>query len=30
MIDHLTGMMRNARTDEERENYRKTIDQLTR
>lgn len=30
MIDHLTGMMRSARTEEERENYRKTIDQLTR
>lgn len=30
LIDHLTDMMRSARTDEERENYRKTIDQLTR
>ena len=30
MIDHLTGMMRNARSEEERENYRKTIDQLSR
>lgn len=30
MIDHLTDLMRNARTDEERENYRKTIDQLSR
>lgn len=30
IIDHLTDMMRSARTEEERENYRKTIDQLTR
>ena len=30
MIDHLTDMMRSARTDEERENYRKTIEQLSR
>ena len=30
MIDHLTDMMRSARTEEERENYRKTIDQLSR
>lgn len=30
MIDHLTGMMRSARTEEERENYRKIIDQLSR
>lgn len=30
MIDHLQDMMRSARTEEERENYRKTIDQLSR
>ena len=30
MIDHLTDMMRSARTDEERENYRKTIEQMSR
>jgi hypothetical protein len=30
MIDHLTGMMRSARTEDERENYRKTIEQLQR
>lgn len=30
MIDKLTAMMRSARTDEERENYRKAIEQLTR
>ena len=30
MIDKLTGMMRNAHTEEERENYRRTIDQLSR
>lgn len=30
MIDHLTAMMRSARTEEERENYRKTIEQLSR
>lgn len=30
MIDKLTVMMRSARTEEERENYRKMIDQLSR
>lgn len=30
MIDKLTAMMRSARTDEERESYRKMIDQFTR
>ena len=30
LIDHLTDMMRSARSEEERENYRKTIDQLSR
>ena len=30
IIDQLTDMMRSARTEEERENYRKTIDQLSR
>ena len=30
MIDHLKEMMRNARSDEERESYRKTIEQLQR
>ena len=30
LIDHLTGMMRSARSEEERENYRRTIDQLSR
>lgn len=30
VIDNLTRMMRNARTDEERESYRKTIEQLSR
>ncbi len=30
MIEHLTDMMRSARTEEERENYRKTIEQLSR
>ena len=30
VIDHLTDMMRSARSEEERENYRKTIDQLSR
>ena len=30
LIDHLTGMMRSARSEEERESYRKTIDQLSR
>jgi hypothetical protein len=30
MINHLTDMMRSARTDEERESYRKTIDHLSR
>lgn len=30
MIDRLTGMMRSARNDEERESYRKTIEQLSR
>lgn len=30
MIEHLTGMMRSARSEEERENYRKTIEQLSR
>lgn len=30
MIDHLKEMMRNARTDDEREAYRKTIEQLQR
>lgn len=30
MINHLTDMMRSARSEEERENYRKTIDQLSR
>lgn len=30
IIDHLTAMMRSARTEEERENYRKTIEQLSR
>lgn len=30
IIDHLMRMMRNARTEEERENYRKTIAQLER
>lgn len=30
LIDRLTGMMRSAHTDEERESYRKTIEQLTR
>lgn len=30
MIDRLTDMMHNARTEDERENYRKTIEQLNR
>lgn len=30
MVDHLKEMMRNARSDEERETYRKTIEQLNR
>lgn len=30
MVDHLKEMMRNARSDEEREAYRKTIEQLNR
>jgi hypothetical protein len=30
VIDRLTGMMRSARTEEERENYRKMIEQLSR
>ena len=30
MIDKLTVMMRSARTEEERENFRKMIDQLSR
>lgn len=30
MIEHLMRLMRNARTEEERENYRKTIEQLER
>lgn len=30
MIEHLTDMMRSARSEEERENYRKTIEQLSR
>lgn len=30
LIDQLKSKMRSARTDEERESYRKTIDQLTR
>lgn len=30
MIDQLMRLMRNARTEEERENYRKTIEQLER
>ena len=30
MIDHLTDMMHNARTEDERESYRKTIEQLNR
>lgn len=30
MIDHLKEMMRNARSEEERESYRKTIEQLQR
>lgn len=30
MIDYLMKMMRSARTEEERENYRKTIEQLER
>jgi hypothetical protein len=30
MIAHLKEMMRNARTDEEREAYRKTIEQMDR
>lgn len=30
MIDNLKTLMMNARTEEERENYRKTIEQLTR
>lgn len=30
MIEHLKEMMRNARSDEERESYRKTIEQLQR
>ena len=30
MIEHLREMMMNARTEDERENYRKTIDNLSR
>lgn len=30
MIEHLKEMMRNARSEEERESYRKTIEQLQR
>ena len=30
VIDRLTAMMRSARTEEERENYRKMIEQLSR
>lgn len=30
IVDHLKEMMRNARSDEERETYRKTIEQLNR
>ena len=30
MIDHLKEMMRNARSEEERESYRKTIEQMQR
>ena len=30
MVDHLKEMIRNARSDEERETYRKTIEQLNR
>lgn len=30
MAEHLKEMMRNARSEEERETYRKTIEQLSR